>query len=262
MFSENEYDKNESELYNQVVYSAKKSFEEYYYTFCAISIFLLGAFVFYMATRISRGVFIIVDLVIIYFIIKSIYEFKKNKNRENIALQYQMKFLNRIYKLTAIFVVEAICRHFLSLNIVITKYLMIMGAVYGITYVGYKFAKIYMKKFYIKELETNSYNKIIKWKSLKHKIFVILSFFMFMVLVISNMMSIIKGVNLLVLMTIIYVVMLVVTIEIKCDLEIEQELIFKNSFDFYSAEQNFYNSNIAKEEYDFATSIDSKEIEQ
>ncbi|WP_297439253.1 hypothetical protein [uncultured Clostridium sp.] len=267
MFSENDYDydKRESKLYNQVRYSAKKSFEEYYYSFCAISVFLLGAFALYIATRISKGIFIIIDIGLMYVIIKSFYEFRKNKERENIALQYQMKFLNRIYKYAIIILVESICRHFLSQNIVIIKYVMVMGVFYIATYILYKVIKMYMKKRYIQELEKNNYKKIIEWKSLKHKLFVILSFFMFMVLVISNMMNIVKGVNLLILMTIIYIIILIVTIEIKCDLEIEQELIFNsNSFDFFSIDYEYkddFKDDDNFENIDFSTSIYSKEID-
>lgn len=233
MFVEKDKAKENNELYMKVKFSAEKSFEEYYYSFCALSVFLLGAFVMYLGTRISKGLFLIVDLFLIYKILRSIYDLKKSKEMEDFSLENKMKFLNDIYKYNMIFLAEAITRHFLSLNIVIWTYLKIMVVIYGIGYIVYKVIKKKMFQYYIQKLSENNYEKIVSWKSFKHKMFVIASFLMFMLVVVSTMMKIVNGSKLLVLMTVIYTILFIVTTEIKCDLEIEQALLFKEGiFDF------------------------------
>ncbi|MGL5068676.1 MAG: hypothetical protein ACRC6T_12845 [Sarcina sp.] len=246
---EDDYNLEENSLYAKVKYSAKKSFEEYYYSFWFLSVFIIGAFVLYISTRISRGIFIAVDLFIIYKISRSLYELKKNKKREHLALEYQFKFLNRIYTYSGIFLVETIVRHLLSFNITIFTYLAFMFAIYAVSYGIYKAVKIYMKKYYIKKLEENNYDKVINWKSLKHKLLVIVSFFIFVILVISTFMKIIKGDLLVYMMTFMYFILLLINIEIKCDLEIEEELLFSQRlFNFKEYEINSIISEIESEE--------------
>lgn len=246
---EDDYNLEENSLYMKVKNSAKKSFEEYYYSFWFLSVFIIGAFVLYISTRVSRGIFILVDIFLIYKTVRSLYELKKNKMREHLALEYQFKFLNRIYMYSGIFLVETIVRHFLSFNITIFSYIGIMAIVYAIAFGTYKAIKIYMKKYYIKKLEENNYEKIVDWKTLKHKLLVIISFFIFVILVISTFMKIVKGDLLVYVMTAMYVVLLLINIEIKCDLEIEEELLFtKETFDFKENEFNSIISQIEEEE--------------
>ncbi|WP_297521470.1 hypothetical protein [uncultured Clostridium sp.] len=236
---EKNYKLEENSLYIEVKNSAKKSFEEYYYSFWFLSVFIIGAFALYISTRVSRGIFIIIDVVLIYKISRSLYELKRNKNREHLALEYQLKFLNRIYMYSGIFLVESIVRHFLSFNITIFSYIGIMAIIYGIAFAIYKVARIYMKRYYIRMLEENNYKKIVEWKTLKHKLLVIISFFIFVILVISTFMKIVKGDALVYIMTFMYTILLIINIEIKCDLEIEEELLFKEgSFDFEKYEFN------------------------
>ena len=254
---DDDYDLEENLLYMKVKDSAKKSFEEYYYSFWFLSVFIVGALVFYISTRVSRGLFIALDLFIIYNVVRSLIELRKNKKREHLALEYQFKFLNRIYLYSGIFLVESILRHFLSLDITIFTYIIIMAIVYAVVFGIYKIGKIYMKKYYIKQLEENNYEKIVNWKSLKHKLLVIISFFIFIILVIGFFMKVIKGDLLVYVMTVMYSVLLLVNIEIKCDLEIEEELIFKEgSFDF---KENELNSIISQIEEDIE---DEQEVQE
>ncbi|MGL4656257.1 MAG: hypothetical protein ACRCWM_10290 [Sarcina sp.] len=246
---EDDYNLEENPLYMKVKNSAKKSFDEYYYSFWFLSVFIIGAFALYISTKVSRGIFVIIDLFLIYLVVKSLIELKKNKKREHIALEYQFKFLNRIYMYSGIFLVESIVRHFLSFNITIFSYIGYMAITYGITFVVYKISKSYMKKYYIRKLEENDYEKIVNWKTLKHKLIVILSFFIFVILVISTFMKILKGDLLVYVMTFMYSLLLLVNIEIKCDLEIEEELLFKEeTFDFKEHEFNSIISQIEEEE--------------
>lgn len=252
MFDEN-YNLEENSLYMKVKNSAKKSFEEYYYSFWFLSVFIIGAFVLYISTKVSRGIFILVDLFLIYMVVKSLIELRKNKQREHLALEYQFKFLNRIYMYSGIFLVESIVRHFLSFNITIFSYIGYMAITYAIAFVVYKASKIYMKRYYIKKLEENDYEKIINWKTLKHKLLVIISFFIFVILVISTFMKVVKGDLLVYVMTFMYSILLFVNIEIKCDLEIEEELLFKEgTFDFKENEFNSIISQIEEEEKELA----------
>ncbi|MGL4451318.1 MAG: hypothetical protein ACRCTZ_09020 [Sarcina sp.] len=250
----NDYDLEKNSLYNKVKSSAKKSFEEYYYSFWFLSVFIIGSFIFYISTKVSRGIFIIVDLFFVYIMVKSLIELRKNKQREHLALEYQLKFLNRIYMYSGILLVESIVRHFLSFNITIFSYIKVMVIIYVIAFVGYKVSKIYMKKYYIKMLEENNYEKIINWKTLKHKLIVILSFFIFMILVIATFIKILDGNVLVYVMTFMYSLLLIVNIEIKCDLEIEEELLFKEgTFDFKEHEFNSIISQIEDEESEVST---------
>lgn len=250
-----DYDLEENLIYQKVKNSAKKSFDEYYYSFWFLSVFIIGAFALYISTKVSRGIFIIIDLFIIYIVVKSLNELRKNKKREHLALEYQFKFLNRIYMYSGIFLVEAIVRHFLSFNITIFSYVGYMAVIYGIAFAIYKISKSYMKKYYIRKLEEDDYEKIINWKTLKHKLLVIISFFIFVVLVISTFMKIIKGDLLVYVMTFMYSVLLLVNIEIKCDLEVEEELLFEEgTFDFKEHEFNSIISQIEKEE-ELATDV-------
>lgn len=248
MFEDN-YDLEENLLYMKVKDSAKKSFEEYYYSFWFLSVFIVGALAFYISTRVSRGLFIVLDLFIIYNVVRNLIELRKNKKREHLALEYQFKFLNRIYLYSGIFLVESILRHFLSFDITIFAYIVISGVVYAVVFGVYKISRKYMKKYYIKKLEENNYEKIVNWKSLKHKLLVIVSFFIVIILVIGFFMKVIKGDLLVYVMTVIYSILLLVNIEIKCDLEIEEELLFKEgSFDFKENELNSIISQIEEEE--------------
>ena len=249
---DDDYDLEENSLYMNVKDSAKKSFEEYYYSFWFLSVFIVGVFIFYISMRISRGIFVLVDLFIIYKIAKSLIELKKNREREHLALEYQFKFLNRIYLWSGIFLVESILRHFLSFNITIFHYIGVTAITYALIYIIYKVCNVYMKKYYIKKLEENDYERITNWKILKHKLLVIISFFIFIILVISFFMKVIKGDLLVYVMTFTYFILLLVNIEIKCDLEIEEELLFKEgSFDF---KENEFNSIISQiEEVDELT---------
>ena len=245
---DDDYDLEENSLYMNVKDSAKKSFEEYCYSFYFLSVFIVGAFIFYISMRISRGIFILLDLFIIYKVVRSLIELKKNREREHLALEYQFKFLNRIYLWSGIFLVESILRHFLSFNITIFHYIGIMAITYIFIYIIYRVFNRYMKRYYIKRLEENDYERITNWKILKHKLLVIISFFIFIILVISFFMKVIKGDLLVYVMTFMYAILLLVNIEIKCDLEIEEELLFKEgSFDFKEKDLNSIISQIEED---------------
>ncbi|MGL5766224.1 MAG: hypothetical protein ACRCX8_11350 [Sarcina sp.] len=255
---DNDLETEENSLYEDVENSAKKSFEEYYYAFFFLSVFVVGAFALYISTGVSRGIFILIDLFLIYKMLKSLWELHKNKRREHLALRYQLKFLNRIYFWACIALCEAITRHYLELNITILDYLEIMAVVYALAYIIYNALKYYMKRLYMKTLETGSYQKIVAWKSIKHKGFVILSFFMVIVLVVPNVMDLLKSQIYLVLMTIVYAILLIVTLEIKCDLELEEKLLFKEGyFDF----SNIKNSKKEEVSIDFEDEDEDYEAE-
>ncbi|MGL4742415.1 MAG: hypothetical protein ACRC41_16750 [Sarcina sp.] len=249
---DNELETEENSLYKEIENSAKKSFEEYYYGFFFLSVFVVGAFVLYISTGVSRGIFILIDLFLIYKMLKNLWELHKNKRRDHLALRYQFKFLNRLYFFSSIALCEAITRHYLELNITILDYLKVMAVVYALGFAAYNGMKYYMKKVYLKTLETGSYQKIVAWKSLKHKGFVILSFFMVIILVVPNVMNLLKSEVYLVLMTIVYVLLLLVNLEIKCDLEIEEKLLFKEGyFNFSNVKCNFSSNEKEDIEIDF-----------
>ncbi|MGL4990904.1 MAG: hypothetical protein ACRC57_07045 [Sarcina sp.] len=220
-------------LYAQIKKSAEKSFEEYYYSFFSFSVFLLGAFIFYIDTKISRGIFVFLDLFILYKIVKAIFEIRKVVRNEELIIEKKISFYNDIYKFSIIFLVEAFIRHFLVLNITIWTYIKLVFIVYGIVFFIYKIFFYQMKKYYRKKIKENNYAKIIKWKSFKHKIFVIISFLIFMFITIATMLKILIGIKLLVVLTLVYSILLVIALEIKCDLKIEKEfLVDDEAFDF------------------------------
>lgn len=220
-------------LYAQIKKSAEKSLEEYYYSFFSFNVFLLGAFIFYIDTKISRGIFLFLDLFILYKIVKAIFEIRKVVRNKELKFEKKLSFYNEIYKFSIIFLVEAFVRHFLVLNITIWTYIKLIIIVYGVVFFIYKIFSHLMKKYYIKKIKENNYDKIIKWKSLKHKIFVIISFLMFMFITIATMLKILIGIKLLVALTIVFSVLLVIALEIKCDLELEMKFLLEDeAFDF------------------------------
>lgn len=260
---DNELETEENSLYKEIENSAKKSFEEYYYAFFFLSVFVVGAFALYISTGVSRGIFILIDLFLIYKMLKNLWDLHKNKRRDHLALRYQLKFLNRIYLFSSIALCEAITRHYLVLNITILDYLQIMALVYALAYAVYNGIKYYMKKVYFKTLESGSYQKIVSWKSLKHKGFVILSFFMVIILVVPNVMDMLKTEVYLVLMTIVYALLLIVNLEIKCDLEIEEKLLFKEGyFNFSDIKYNFSSDEKEEDLDEFVEQVKAEEAEK
>lgn len=233
MYFEKDKIREKNKLYKNIKESALGSYEEYYYSFCTFMVFILGAFAFYTGTRISKGLFLLLDLFICYKIVKNFIEFKKYKKLEEFPLENKMKFLNKTYKYVIIFLTEAIIRHFLTFNIVIWTYIKIIVIAYGIVFFAYKILGKKMKAYYLERISANEYDKIISWKKFKHKMFVVFSFLMFMMVVISTMMKLIKGTNFVIVLTIIYTLLIFIALEIKCDLEVEEAILFDDEiFDF------------------------------
>lgn len=224
--------------------------DDYYHTYLAMTVFAVGAFVFYIYNGISRGLFLLIDLFFIYKCTRNFIEFRKLKNDVNADLEKKIRLLYSSIAFCSIAVSEGIVRHFLDLNIIITKYLVIMVFVYFIGFIIYKILESYNKKFYFNSIDENCYEKVINYRVLKHKLFIITSFFMFVFSVIVMFMHIITGDKVLIVATIFLSVVLVVSMDSKSDILTELNYLDREGFFAFSKNYKVEMNNEMDEDYE------------
>ena len=227
MFCMDETEKEKNKAYFELKESSRSSLEEYYYNCLIFAAFAIGAFVLYISEGISRGIFLVLDLALMFKLLKNLWNLKKTKQKENLNIEYQIKYLRNIFTFNVIIIAEAIIRHFLNLNIVIVQYLAIAVAVYASIFLVHKLWKMYIKKEHYNSIEAGEYYKVIKKQSSKHKIFVMITLFLILCLVIINFMNILPSTALIIFMTVCYAFLLFVAIDARCNLSVQHELLEK-----------------------------------
>lgn len=263
---ENTYDDNN--IFFKIKNSARITLEDYYNSIIVISIFIIGGFLWYMSMGISRGIFLLLDLFFIYKIARNFFEFRKLRAKDALNLGYQLKYLEKIFAFTCLVITEVIVRHFLNLNIVIGNYLMIMAFFYGAGFLIYMLLKNNNRKFYFKCIDDENYERIMSLRAIKHKWFMIISFFVLVALIFVNIIGVLSRTNTVIVMTICYVGILTAAIDLKSDIKIEYQYLesekyfsFEEKIPLVSEEESF--EDFEEEELDdekFEEELDEVEI--
>ena len=248
MFCMDETEKEKNKAYSELKESSKSSLEEYYYNCLIFAAFAIGAFVLYISEGISRGIFLVLDLALVFKLLKNLWNLKKTKQKENLNIEYQIKYLRNIFTFNVIIIAEAIIRHFLNLNIIIVQYLAIAVAVYASVFLIHKLWKMYIKKEHYNSIRAGEYYKVIKKQSFKHKIFVMVALFLILCLVIINFMNILSSATLIIFMTVCYAFLLFAAIDARCNLSVQYEFLENGEIFNIEVEEFFEDINDELEE--------------
>lgn len=251
----------ENNVFFKIKNNSKTTLEDHYNSIIVISIFLMGGFLWYISMGISRGVFLIIDLFIIYKIVRNFFELRKFRLKRELNLEYQLKYLNKIFMFTCLAATEVIVRHFLNLNIVIINYLMIMGFFYGLGLLIYMLLKNNTRKFYFKCIEDEEYDKVMKFRAIKHKWFMIISFFVLVALIFVNIIGVLSRTNAVIVMSICYVGILTASIDLKTDIVVEYQFLESERYSSFEERIPVIQEIYEDEEYD-GIDEDEEEIDK
>lgn len=206
--------------------NVKGNLEYYYHANMILTVFAVGAFSLYIATGVSRGIFLLLDLFLIFKATKKF--FKTRKMRDKISdIDGNLKYIKSLLVFDTIILVEATIRYFLELNIAIFDYLWIGAIAYSTVLIGYKLIKSFNKKRIYEAISENRYEDVILLKKKKEKIFTVVTLFLVVFLILIRVMNIVKGGGFIALMTVIYTVILFFNIDMSSEVSIEYGLLVK-----------------------------------
>lgn len=225
MFCAEEASNNDYMLY-RIKDNVKGNLEYYYHANMILTVFAVGAFSLYIATGVSRGIFLLLDLFLIFKATKKF--FKTRKMRDKLSdIGTNLKYIKSLLIFDTIILVEATIRYFLDLNIAIFDYLWIGAIAYSTVLIGYRLIKSFNKKRIYGAISENRYEDVILLKRKKEKIFTVVTLFLVVFLILIRIMNVIKGGGFIALMTFIYTVILFFNIDMSSEVSIEYGLLVK-----------------------------------
>ncbi|MFR5266265.1 hypothetical protein [Clostridium sp.] len=206
--------------------NVKGNLEYYYHANMILTVFAVGAFSLYITTGVSRGVFLLLDLFLIFKCCKKFLKVRKMK--ENLEdVEGNLKYIKSLLIFDTVVLVEATIRYFLDLNIAIIDYLWIGAIAYCSVLIGYRVIKSINQKRIYSAISENRYEEIILLKRKKEKIFTVVTLFLVVLLILIKLMNIVKGGGFIAVMTFVYSVILLFNIDMSSEVSIEHGLLIK-----------------------------------
>lgn len=261
-FTEGSSENNDYMLY-RVEDNVKNNLEYYYHANLILTVFAVGAFSLYIATGISRGIFLLLDLFLIYKACRRFLVTRKMKSALD-SIRENLKYIKGLLVFDTILLTEAIVRHFLDLNITILDYLWIVAIAYSSVCIVYRVIKKVNGDRYYNSISENRYEDVIRLKAKKEKIFTFTTLILIIFLIIAKFMEIFSTGELAAVMTVIYSLVLLFNLDISTEVSIEYGLLVKgkiNDIERVTVEDNeeYYDENNKLNENE-NSNVESEEI--
>ncbi|WP_055071807.1 hypothetical protein [Clostridium massiliamazoniense] len=254
MFYAGEAANNDYMLY-RIKDNVKGNLEYYYHANMILTVFAVGAFSLYITTGVSRGVFLLLDLFLIFKCCKKFLKVRKMK--ENLGdIEGNLKYIKSLLIFDTVVLVEATIRYFLDLNIAIIDYLWIGAIAYCSVLIGYRVIKSLNKKRIYSAISENRYEEVILLKRKKEKIFTVVTLFLVVLLILIKLMNVVKGGGFIAVMTFVYSIILLFNIDMSSEVSIEHGLLIKG--DINKIDREIPTVDYEEEEISEKYSTDSK----
>lgn len=225
MFYAEEAANNDYMLY-RIKDNVKGNLEYYYHANMILTVFAVGAFSLYITTGVSRGVFLLLDLFLIFKCCKKFLKVRKMKEKLE-DVEGNLKYIKSLLIFDTVVLIEATIRYFLDLNIAIIDYLWIGAIAYCSVLIGYRVIKSLNKKRIYSAISENRYEEVILLKRKKEKIFTVVTLFLVVLLILIKLMNVVKGGGFIAVMTFVYSIILLFNIDMSSEVSIEHGLLIK-----------------------------------